>query len=43
MFQIWFVTDQQIKMWHDNNDYCNEDELVEWFEGYQYVRPKKPE
>ena len=30
----WFVTHQQIKIWHDNNDYCNDDELIEWYEGY---------
>ena len=31
----WFVTHQQIKIWYDNNDYCNDDELLEWYEGYQ--------
>ena len=27
------VTDQQIKIWHDNNEYCNDDELIEWYDG----------
>ena len=31
----WFVTHQQIKIWQDNNDYCNDDELIEWYEDYQ--------
>ena len=31
----WFVTHQQIKTWHDNDDYCNDDGLMEWYESYQ--------
>ena len=31
----WFVTHQQIKIWHDNDDYCNDDEIIEWYKGYQ--------
>ena len=31
----WFETPQQIKIWHNNNDYCNNDELIEWYKGYQ--------
>ena len=26
----WFVTQQQIDIWDDNNDYCNDDEFIEW-------------
>ena len=37
----WFETDQQIKIWHDNNDHCNDDGLIEWFEGYQIRKAKK--
>ena len=25
----YFVTHEQIKIWHDNDDYCNDDELIE--------------
>ena len=25
----WFVTRQQIKIWHDNDDYWNDDERIE--------------
>ena len=32
-FPDWFVTDQQIKIWHDNNEYCNDDEHIEWYDG----------
>ena len=37
----YFVTHQQIKIWHDNDDYCNDDELIEWYEGYQKHRAHK--
>ena len=39
----WFVTHEQIKMWHDNDDYYNDDELIEWYKGYQNTRLKKEE
>ena len=26
----WFVTHQQIKIWHDDNDYYDDDEIIEW-------------
>ena len=31
----WFVTQQQIKIWHDDAYYCNNDKLITWYEGYQ--------
>ena len=31
----WFLTHQQIKIWHDNDGYCNDDELIKWWNGYQ--------
>ena len=31
----WFVTQQQLKIWHHDDDYCNYDERVEWHNGYQ--------
>ena len=37
----YFVTHQQIKIWHDSNDYCNDDELTKWYEGYQKRRAHK--
>ena len=30
----WFVTQEQLKLWHDDDD-CDDDELIEWYEGYQ--------
>ena len=39
----WFVTHEQIKIWHDNDDYYNDDELIEGYKGYQNTRLKKEE
>ena len=36
-----FVTHQQIKIWHDNDDYCNDDGLIEWYEGYKKQKFQK--
>ena len=35
------VTHQQIKIWHDNDDYCNDDEVIKWYEGYQKHKVQK--
>ena len=37
----WFVTDRQIKIWHDNDEYCNDDKLIEWYNGYKKRRAQK--
>ena len=37
----WFLTHQQIKIWHDNDDYCNDDELIKWYNAYKNERLKK--
>ena len=26
----WFVTLQQLKIWHDDDEYCNDDKLIKW-------------
>ena len=37
----WFVTDQQIKICHDNDEYCNNDKLIQWYDGYKKRRAQK--
>ena len=37
----WFVTQQQLKIWDDYDDYCNDDELIEWYEGYEKQKVQK--
>ena len=31
----WFVTQEQIKIWHYDDDYYDDDKLIEWYEVYQ--------
>ena len=41
-FPDWFVTQQEVKSWHDYYDYCDDnDELVEWYEGYKRRKVQK--
>ena len=37
----WFVTHQQIKIWHGDDGYCNDDDIIEWYEGYQKRKAQK--
>ena len=37
----WFVTQQQIKIWHDYDEYCNNDEAIEWYEGHRKRKAQK--
>ena len=30
----WFVTEEQIDVWYYDNEYCNDDELIEWYNDY---------
>ena len=36
-----FVTKELLKMWHGDNDYCNDDEVIEWYDGYQKSKAQK--
>ena len=40
----WFVTQKQLKLWHDDDDDddddCN-DEMIEWYNGYQKRKAQK--
>ena len=37
----WFVIQQQIKIWRDEDEYCDDDELIKWYEGYQKRKAQK--
>ena len=37
----WFVTQQQLKIWHDYDDYYDDDKLIKWCEGYQKRKAQK--
>ena len=36
-----FVTHQQLKIWHDSDDYCCDDKLIEWYDGYKKTNGPK--
>ena len=35
------MTHQQIKIWHDNADYDDDDEIIEWYNGYKKCKAQK--
>ena len=37
----WFVTKGKKKLWHDDAYYCIDDELIEWYNGYQKRKAQK--
>ena len=37
----WLVTQKQVKIWHDDDYYCNDNKLVEWYEGYKKLKAQK--
>ena len=38
----WIVTQQQIDVWYDADDYCNNDnEMIKWYKGYQKRKAQK--
>ena len=39
----WFVTQDQVKTWHEDDCYCNDDEIVEWYNEYKKHKAQKAE
>ena len=38
----WIVTQQQIDVWYDDDDYCNNDnEMIKWYKGCQKRKAQK--
>ena len=31
----WFVTQQQVKLWHDDTCYCNDDRMIKWYHDHK--------
>ena len=31
----------QVKLWHDDNDYCDNGRLVKWYDGYKKRKAQK--
>ena len=37
----WFVTQEQMKSWHDDDYYCNDDRMIRWYDAYQKRKAQK--
>ena len=37
----WFVTERQVKIWNHDNDYCSDNELINWYDGYKKRKAQK--
>ena len=37
----WFMTRKQLKIWHDDDKYCDEKLIIEWYKRYQKRKPQK--
>ena len=37
----WFVMQELIKICYDGNDYCNYDEVIGWYDGYEKWKAQK--
>ena len=37
----WFVTQEQLGIWYDDDEYCNDDENIGWYKGYQKRKAQK--
>ena len=38
----WFFTQEQLEIWYDeDNDYCTDDEVIEWYKRYEKWKAQK--
>ena len=37
----YFVTHQQIKIWRDDDEYCNDHEFIKWYRSYKKRKSQK--
>ena len=37
----WFVTEEQIDVWYYDDGYCDDDELIEWYNDYHRRKAQK--
>ena len=37
----WFVAQQQIELWDDDDEYYVDDEILKWYEGYKERKTQK--
>ena len=37
----WLLTWEQIQLWHDDDEHCDDDKPVEWYDGYKKWKAQK--
>ena len=37
----WFLMQDQVKIWHNDDDYCDDDEIAEWYNEYKKLKAQK--
>ena len=37
----WFVTQEQLEIWHDDDEYCTDDEIIESYKRYEKRKAQK--
>ena len=37
----WFITQQQIDLWHDDDYWCDDDDIIKWYDGYKKRKDQK--
>ena len=37
----WFVTQEQLEIWHNDDDYCTAIEIIEWCKRYEKRKGQK--
>ena len=37
----WFITQEQLEIWHDDNYYCTDDKIIEWYKRYEKPKTQK--
>ena len=36
-----FVTQEQLEIWHDDDECCTDDEVIEWYKRYKKQKPQR--
>ena len=37
----WFVTQQQVRIWNDDDNHCDNDRFIKWYKDYQKSKTQK--
>ena len=37
----WFVIQEQLEIWHGDDEYCTDDEIIEWYKRHEKRKAQK--